>query len=286
MKKTLPVQTVSFNKILPENNFYFTKSENLTEHFPLHTHDYFEIEIIVSGKALTSFNGVEIELSRGNAHILSPTDVHDLQIIEPIEIYKIMLLSNWVNEKMLYDLMENLGTVKFTEQELTNIIPLLHLLLKEGNSTSKQQKDMLYHLLSCLIIFFSRKQKINYKDKHNIATANAHIKKAVNYILLNYVNDISSADVAKAVNLNPVYFSTLFKETTGVTFINYLSNLRLERAKQLLMIESYSVSEVCYACGFNSSSNFLRAFRKKYNISPNQLKTKYKNEKILSNQEK
>ncbi len=276
MSKSHPVKTFSFNEELPNNDFYFTKSINLKTNYPLHTHDYFEIEIIVSGEAETVFNGTHITLSKGSAHILSPTDVHDLKIIKPLEIYKLMLLSDWVSEKMLYKLMNNLGTVKFTQEELKSIIPILDLIIKEGNSDLIYKTELLYNLLSSLIIFFSRKQKIHSKVQPNIASANVHIKKAVNYILLNYTNNISSNDVAKEVNLNPVYFSTLFRETTGVTFITYLNNLRLNRAKQLLMLDTYSVADVCYACGFNSSSNFLRAFKKKYGYSPNTMKNSYK----------
>ena len=276
MSKIYPVKSFSFNEELPDNNFYFTKSTNLKLDFPLHSHDYFEIEIIASGQAETVFNGKNITLSRGSAHILSPTDVHDLKIIKPLEIYKLMLLSDWVSEKMLYELMNNLGTVKFSEEELENIIPILELIIKESSNGQLHQKELICNLLSSLIIFFSRKQKIHSKTQPDMASATVHIKKAVNYILLNYINNISSDDVAKAVNLNPVYFCTLFHKTTGVTFINYLNDLRLNRARQLLMLDSYSVSDVCYACGFNSSSNFLRAFKKKYGYSPNTLKTSYK----------
>ena len=187
-----------------------------------------------------------------------------------------MILSDWVTEKMLYNLMNNLGTVKFTEEELQSIIPLLELIIREGNKDPDSQKELLLNLLSCFIIFFSRKKKINYKTNTSVSTANAHIKRAVNYILLNYVNNISAEDVAKKINLSPVYFSSLFRKTTGITFIDYLTDLRLNRAKQLLMLDSYSVSDVCYACGFNSSSNFLRAFKKKYGVAPNELKTKSK----------
>jgi len=276
MKKNQPINTCSFKDELPENEYYFTKKNHLSEDFPLHTHDYFEIEIITSGEAANVFNGTELKLSRGSAHILSPTDVHDLKIKEPIDIYKLMIIPNWVNEKILHKLMNNIGTVKFSEEELKDIIPLLDLIIKEGQSNSSFQKDMLHNLISCLLIFFSRKYKINPQIQPTTAITNIHIKKAVNYILLNYTSPISSEDVAKVINLNPVYFCSLFHKTMGITFINYINNLRLHRAKQLLTIESYSVSEACFGCGFNSSSNFLRAFKKKYGYAPNEIKMEYK----------
>lgn len=270
----VPTPIFSFREDLPHLDFFFTKQSNLTTNFPLHTHDYFEMEIIISGNAETVLNGSPLHLSRGSAHILSPADVHNLTITRPLEIYKIMLLADWVSEETLYKLMDNLGTVHFSEDELNDIIPILNLLLKESKENLKDHQSIINNLLSCIIIFFERKQKINSQIQLNNVALNSHIQKAISYTLLNYINNISSNDVAKFVNLNPVYFSTLFHETTGVTFINYLNDLRLTRARQLLLLGSYSVSEVCYACGFNSSSNFLRAFKKKYNCSPNELKSR------------
>ena len=276
MKKNRPLESVSFKNELAENEYYFTKKIHLSEDCPLHTHDYFEIEIITDGEVLSVFNGTELKLNRGNAYILSPTDVHDLRIIKPIEIYKLMIIPDWAGEKILHKLMNNIGTVKFTEEELNDLIPLLDLIVKEGQTNSKLSKDLLNHLLSCLLILFNRKHKIASQIQPLTAITNFHIKKAVNYILLNYTSPINSEDVAKEINLNPVYFCSLFHKTTGVTFINYINNLRLHRAKQLLTLESLSVSEVCYSCGFNSSSNFLRAFKKKYGYAPNEIKTEYK----------
>ena len=57
------------------------------------------------------------------------------------------------------------------------------------------------------------------------------IETAKNYIKNNYHKDISLDDVSREVNISPYYFSKLFKETTGENFIEYLTNLRMDKAK-------------------------------------------------------
>ena len=64
------------------------------------------------------------------------------------------------------------------------------------------------------------------------------IETAKNYIKNNYHKDISLDDVSREVNISPYYFSKLFKETTGENFIEYLTNLRMDKAKELPTISA------------------------------------------------
>ena len=71
---------------------------------------------------------------------------------------------------------------------------------------------------------------------------------------------LSQADIAEHFGLSQAYFSRFFKKETGETFITYLTHLRLERAKNLL-IAGKGVSEVAESCGYQSKKYFLDVFR-------------------------
>jgi AraC-like DNA-binding protein/ligand-binding sensor protein len=74
--------------------------------------------------------------------------------------------------------------------------------------------------------------------------------------------DLSLSEVARAVNMSAFYFCKMFKQTTGLTFTDYLARIRVEKVKNMLLDPHKRVSEVAFAAGFQSLSQFNRVFRK------------------------
>ena len=100
------------------------------------------------------------------------------------------------------------------------------------------------------------------------STKSRRIAKVCEYIDQNLDKDLSLAEVAALVNMSESAFSHFFKKRTGLTYINYVNNQRIARACTLLSDTTLSAAEICYDCGFNNKSNFIRIFRKKKNMTP------------------
>lgn len=83
-----------------------------------------------------------------------------------------------------------------------------------------------------------------------------------------YPNEISLESISSHVNISPRYFSKLFKEETGTNFIDYLTNLRMNRAKELMTGTDKSIKEICYAVGYADPNYFSRLFKKQTGLSP------------------
>jgi AraC-like DNA-binding protein len=98
------------------------------------------------------------------------------------------------------------------------------------------------------------------------------ITHAKQFINENYQEDISLGEVAKACNTSVFYFCKLFKKHTAVNFTEYLSNVRIEKAKNLLINRALTVSEIGYEVGFQSLTHFNRIFKKMLDEPP----TKYR----------
>lgn len=88
------------------------------------------------------------------------------------------------------------------------------------------------------------------------------------YIDTHYQNDISLDDVSRELDISPYYFSKLFKEETGVTFIEYLTSLRMEKAKELLADRSKSIKDICAAVGYQDPNYFSRIFKRSVGCTP------------------
>ena len=95
------------------------------------------------------------------------------------------------------------------------------------------------------------------------------IDKAKAYIQTHYQKDISLDDVSREVDISPYYFSKLFKEETGQNFIEYLTQIRMDCAKQLMENKAeLSMKEICLACGYQDPNYFSRIFKKNTGLTP------------------
>lgn len=96
------------------------------------------------------------------------------------------------------------------------------------------------------------------------------IKKAIQYISQNFAGTITLDDVAGHVHLNSAYFSTIFKQSTGSSFKEYLNMVRIEESKRLLANTNYSVIDIALATGFEDQSYFSKVFKKYTGLTPKQ----------------
>lgn len=94
------------------------------------------------------------------------------------------------------------------------------------------------------------------------------IKMAKKYIDENFDKDISLHDLGKHVNMNSAYFSRIFKQVTNKNFIDYLTDIRIEKAKQLVLNGNFKVSEIAEKVGYRSVSYFGRIFKQATGCTP------------------
>ena len=96
------------------------------------------------------------------------------------------------------------------------------------------------------------------------------ITRAKEYIQAHQAEDLSLSLVAKAVNTSTFYFCKMFKKVTGLNFTDYVSRVRIEKAKNLLLNPNLRISEIAYEVGFQSLTHFNRVFKKITGHSPSE----------------
>lgn len=102
---------------------------------------------------------------------------------------------------------------------------------------------------------------------------NTYIRKALEYIAENYNTHLELSQVADHVNLSPGYFSTLFRDSVGVSFREHLNRVRVEESKQLLFSTAYSLAEIAIAVGFPDQSYYCKTFKKIVGLTPGKFRS-------------
>lgn len=115
---------------------------------------------------------------------------------------------------------------------------------------------------------------IDLRDAVSRKKYSSLLKDARTYIEQNYDNEeISLNTVAASVNLSPNHFSTIFNQETGQTFIEFLTSVRMEKAKELLRGSSMKMSEIAYAVGYKDAHYFSYLFKKTQECTPREYRS-------------
>lgn len=116
--------------------------------------------------------------------------------------------------------------------------------------------------------FFNRHLRRTDCKKNLHDNQHTTIKNGEQFIINNYNKPIGLNDVASFLHINPSYFSYLFKQVTGYTFKNYLTQIRIEKAKDLLLNSSLNINQISQKVGYEDSNYFSRVFKKNTGYPP------------------
>ena len=130
-------------------------------------------------------------------------------------------------------------------------------------------------LIRLLVIFAQHLAECgNALALHGTKSETPAIAQARSYIRDHSDDELSLAAVAQTVNMSATYFSAKFKEMAGLNFVDYVARTRVEKARHLLLDPNRRVSEVAFVVGFQSLSQFNRAFRRIAGQSPRDYRAK------------
>ncbi|WP_284645548.1 response regulator [Paenibacillus silviterrae] len=145
------------------------------------------------------------------------------------------------------------GKIRETEKPLFPTVETSHDLKREAGAILSSWMEQI-------------RQMRNWGQRHSI-------QRAVEYIDKNFAGEeLSLQSVADEAGMSSSYFSRLFKEELGVSFIDYITRLRMEKAKELLQEPGSKTYEIAYAVGYSDYPHFAKSFKKYCGFSPKEYK--------------
>lgn len=133
----------------------------------------------------------------------------------------------------------------------------------EANITLHNKKEYIIGVFEKITNFINDNKKFHNENLYN------HM---IQFIQENYKKDLSLNMIAEMIGFSPSYISWIFKDVSGMNFIDYLNSYRVEKAKDLLKENELSIGEIAETVGFNNANYFIRVFKKYEGITPGQYK--------------
>lgn len=245
--------------------------------YPIHCHPEYEINVVmktegtrVVGDSEESFADLDIVMTGPYVPHVWKSDLVTNHVIT-IQFSKELLNFQMINKRLFMPirqmLVDSMQGLQFYGEEAVRIKDeIIELTKMQGFGTATKFLEILNSLAHA-----SRRKLVTnmYESEVLISQSKSRrISKVCRYIEENLSRKISLTDVALLVNMSESAFSHFFKKKTGISFITYVNNLRVAKACDLLASTSLSASEICYDCGFNNKSNFIRIFTKRKNMTP------------------
>ena len=272
------------NHYYPRVNAYYFKQWDF-HHMDFHSHKEVEIMYVINGQCVVEAEQETIQMKKGDVILLDANVPHRLLVEEGspcrmlnIEFTFVSKEGSFPSIKELTDHSISLNRflalkrpyVLFKDPD--EIYRSLKTLVLELDNERSIQDPMVYLLFSQLLIQLSR--MIIDKDENNqydlSQQTNVYVKQAVDYLHQNYDRDIQIKDVAIAVSLHSGYLHRIFKQQMKCTILDYLTRLRIQKAKMLLKETEIPVIEITHYVGVNSRQYFSMLFKKYTGQTPNE----------------
>jgi len=262
--------------------------------FPLHYHEEFELNFIQNAKGARRMVGdhmedideLELVLVGPNLqHAWFTHKCHSKEIKEiTIQFHKDLFDEKFLRRNQLSFLRalfeKSLRGILFSPETTQQLAPrIIELNQKHGFDSVLELISILHDLSTSRNIRVLSDSSFNNTEQFTYNSR--RIEKTFEYMNQNFDRPIALGEVARLANMSEVSFSRFFRQRTGNTFIDSLTEIRLGHASRMLIDTTQSIAEVAYNCGFNNISNFNRIFKKKKNCTPKEFRESYSGTRIF-----
>ncbi len=252
-----------------------------------HWHDEMEIICIEDGMGLVRLNREILRVKKGDLLLVNPGVLHGIKTDSKHTLYFKSIVfdlaflqgppGDLCQEQVISPLAEN-------RAEFTHCISI-------GDSNYDNICRLFYQIHDCHRLkepyYFVRLKSLLYNFFYEMLVGNyiipadteqnknlLSIKQVLDYMERHYQETISAKSLALMSNFSEYYFMKMFRQYTGKTLIEYLNDLRLEKAKALLIHSDESVTQIAMKVGFNNTSYFIKKFQQANGISPGSYRKK------------
>lgn len=241
-----------------------------------HWHEELEIVCILECHSRHYVDGICYEAEKGRVLAIHSGSIHSIHVDEmPDDGTKKTAVILLVNKEFVQRYLPDYGEFMFANIKEKAEKELLDLMLRLSDFHENRADESCAHLyevgLLFQILFYLNKE--GWVKRENVIKVGSQknierMRGVLQYVETHYSEHISQAETAKRFYFNSDYFSRFFKQTMGMTFMEYLTGFRLKKAMEDLVNTDYSILNIAVKNGFSDGRAFSAAFRKRYGQLP------------------
>lgn len=235
--------------------FYTHNKSGVCRDLPESTIDFSELTILIKGELTYWVNGVSHHMKDGDIIYLPEGSIRARSVISPSNDY---FSFNFHDTKCLSEDNHIKGCLS---KELLLLLSYVDS-VNSGMSADSPDTEITNRVLDCIQLQILR----NVRDSHTSPL----IKKIVKYINEHYMEQITLKTIAEVTYFSPSYCENRFKKDMGRSIINYLIDIRIAEAKNLLSESALPLTDVSEKVGFEDYNYFARIFKKRVGYTPRQ----------------
>ncbi|MBE7038725.1 MAG: helix-turn-helix transcriptional regulator [Ruminococcaceae bacterium] len=222
----------------------------------------FEIEIPIEKGGVSFINSDQMAIAPNMIICAKPGQMRHTRF--PFKCYYIHMI---INKGFLYDSLMDVPNYIKTEK-YDKYLSIFERMCKYYETSLDNDEIFLHSLILELIYtLVSESEKIIFRE--NIKSNNYRtLEKAMNYIKNNITSNLSLENVSSHAGFSPIHFHNMFKASTGQTLREYVEDIRIKKAVNMLVTTDYTLTKIAYECGFSSQSYFSYAFKRKMKTAP------------------
>lgn len=257
-----------------------TKYDMKTDDF----HDHYEMYYLISGErkyfvghSICTVNpGDFILIDKHVLHKTSPisSDIHERYLISFNDKFLRKFLSDSNMVRNLLSCFEKVQ-ISVPYEKRREVNDMLFKIMQESRQGDAYSEFAMFAQFMQLMVMLNRLCTDGAASSMVMGKYEANIQRVVDYLNVNFRDNITLAQAAEMAYTGSTYFSKKFKKCTGFGFSEYLTYLRINEAAKLLMNTDENISEISVACGFNNSSYFGDVFKKIKGVSPQKYRHTY-----------
>ena len=267
------VTPYSFKRILPRIRIreilgYYYSIRSSDYHFDGESHNFFELTYVDLGAMSTTVDGVRYELKERDLMIYGPGQYHTQQILSEGPCSYVTVLFDMENSQF-----EPLLNKVFSYDK--KVYTLIKTFVLESTSQLPYMNSLMLCLLQEAIIRLMQNEFLGNQSEHVVTGARQHyqdefLEKILTYIDDNICKPMTIAEICQKFSLSRSSLQILFKENLNQSPKKYINDLKMEKSRQMISEDKYTISEIALMMGFNSIHYFSRAFTQKYHIAPSE----------------
>lgn len=247
----------------------------------IHTHNFLEISIVLEGQANYTIEEQEFQLNAGQIMLFNPGTHHGEEQRTGTYSHQLHIgLTNISLDGLKRNHLPTKKAILNLGEYQWEFLDKAWRLVKEYSEEQPEFQLMVKALIIEMLVLILRSlEKVQDNTVTLALSKNAKRKQylvnhAIYYLENHHTQEITLEQLADTLYVSPTYLSKVFKESTGMSPINYLIQVRLKHAKELLANEQLTIREISQAVGYQDAYHFSKLFKKYYGVSPSQLAKK------------